>query len=204
MKYLEANIVIIGVDEVGRGCIYGDLVVCAAKFSSNEGSALLASLGVEVLDSKAFSSRARRERAFELIINSKVVDYEITRRSPNEIFDRGIHFAVLDAMSEACLKVAGADRCIFKVDGKFIPDALKALNSEAVVKGDSKIKEISIASIIAKVTRDREMERDGALHPQYGFEAHAGYGTKQHIEAIGNLGLLPGHRTWAQKFLKNV
>ena len=110
-------------------------------------------------------------------------------------------------MRDAALSVAreiGGKDFEFRFDGRFVPKEMVGKNAEAIVKGDSKVPEISAASIIAKETRDKEMVELGRLHPAYGFERNAGYGTAQHIEAIGEFGLLAEHRSWARKFLKDV
>ena len=86
------------------------------------------------------------------------------------------------------------------VDGKDIPPGISD-PVESMIKGDGKILEISCASVLAKVKRDLEMERAAEIYPGYGFKKHAGYGTKEHREAIARLGLCPIHRSWARKFI---
>jgi len=195
---------VVGVDEVGRGALVGDLVVCAVQFSHGVESALEGA-GCELLDSKAFTTRRRRERAYDILVNTPGVSWRIARKSPEQIEKIGIHYAVLDAMQEASLALSkGEIDCRYLFDGKFVPADMKAMDSEAIVKGDSKVPQISAASIIAKVERDREMDELGVRHPEYGFENNAGYGTKQHIEAIRSSGLLREHRSWARKFLQDV
>lgn len=196
----------IGVDEVGRGCIAGDLVVCAARFLSRNVERELREAGCELLDSKAFSSRARREKAFALLTGHKGVRFAVARMSPIDIERDGIHFAVLNAMRDATntlIETSGAAAEIL-FDGRFVPVEFKQAGGRAVIKGDAKIPEISAASIIAKVTRDRELVELAVEYPDYGFEKHSGYGTARHIDAIGVHGLTPHHRSWARKFLKNV
>lgn len=197
---------IVGVDEVGRGAIAGDLVVCAAAFRDEEVLVRLREAGCELLDSKAFSSRKRRERAFEILMAEEGVLWSIARCSPEEIEAQGIHLAVLNCMEAAALCVSDGTEvrteCIF--DGRFVPAGMLAHGGKALVKGDSKVSEISAASIIAKVIRDREMVDLGGRYPEYGFDQHAGYGTARHIEAIREHGLIADHRSWARKFLQDV
>lgn len=198
--------IIIGVDEVGRGCIAGDLLVCAYALRPDITSNEIASLCQAAMDSKAFSSRKKREAAFPEIEAAGV--FVFARRTPEEIEASNIRAATLDAMREAAQtlrdtvrgSIKGACEAMVIFDGKDIPDGVPK-PAEALVRGDAQILEISCASVLAKVKRDKEMEQAGQTYPGYGFEAHAGYGTKQHREAIGKLGLCPIHRSWAEKFL---
>lgn len=199
---------IIGIDEVGRGPIAGDLVICAAGFSDVTASHRLSAMGCELMDSKAFKSRSRREKAYDQIMSCGGIEWTIARRSPEDIEQVGIHLAVLDSMQEAAASVAlascGLEVARFKFDGRFVPEGMKGYQSEAVIKGDSLISEISMASIIAKVIRDREMCALADEFPHYGFDEHSGYGTAKHIAAIKKHGLIKHHRSWAQKFLEDV
>lgn len=192
---------IIGVDEVGRGCIAGDLMVCAYAVRPDISPSELLELRAVAMDSKAFKSRKGRVRADEVVRKAGI--FEIRRASPAEIDRLNIRGATLWAMREAsaalALKLARPLEILF--DGKDIPDGVEH-PCRAVIKGDASIMEISAASIIAKVARDIELEDAGRLYPGYGFEAHAGYGTKAHREAIAQMGLCPIHRSWARKFLK--
>jgi ribonuclease HII len=197
-----SNQVIIGVDEVGRGCIAGDLLVCAYVLRQDITGDEIASLRQVAMDSKAFSSRKKREAAIPEIEAAGI--FAFARRTPEDIEASNIRAATLDAMREAAgaLRRAVGEICETLVifDGNDIPDGVPA-PVEALVKGDALVLEISCASVLAKVKRDREMEQAGKLYPGYGFEAHAGYGTRQHREAIGKLGLCPIHRSWAAKFV---
>jgi ribonuclease HII len=197
---------IVGVDEVGRGAIAGDLVVCAAAFRDQDAEGRLAAAGCRLLDSKAFSSRKRREDACHVLLNDAGVIWKISRATPGEIEKVGIHHAVLNCMESAARSVIedldGEFDCVF--DGKFVPSGFADTGGRSLVKGDSKLGQISAASIIAKVARDREMVELGLQYPVYGFEKHSGYGTAQHIAAIREHGLIASHRSWARKFLENV
>ncbi|HGL9036776.1 TPA: ribonuclease HII, partial [Neisseria gonorrhoeae] len=100
--------------------------------------------------------------------------------------------ATMLAMKRAVYGLAARPEKIF-IDGNRIPEHL-GIPAEAVVKGDSKIIEISAASVLAKTARDAEMYALAQRRPQYGFDKHKGYGTKQHLEALKQYGVLPEHR----------
>jgi len=100
--------------------------------------------------------------------------------------------ATMLAMSRAVHGLAIKPDKVF-IDGNRVPKAL-GVDAEAVVKGDSKIMEISAASVLAKTARDAEMYALAERYPQYGFDKHKGYGTAQHLEALQRYGVLPEHR----------
>jgi len=193
--------IIIGVDEVGRGCIAGDLLVCAYAIRLDATASEISELKKVAMDSKSFSSRKKREAVLPIIENAGLFRY--ARRNPLQIDASNIRLATLDAMREAAngvrtlLKGAAGSRVI--VDGRDVPQGITS-PVEALIKGDTKIVEISCASVLAKVRRDIEMEEAGRLYPGYGFEKHAGYGTQEHRDAIGRQGLCDIHRSWAEKF----
>lgn len=194
---------IIGVDEVGRGCLAGDLVVCAFAFDPTASQEKVSEVRLMSKDSKAFSSRRLRERVVPAI--ERVGLWVFARRTPEEIDLLNIRGATLSAMKEASERLAGRldhpSEAIF--DGRDIPDGL-GLPGSSCIKGDALVPEISCASILAKVLRDREMEEVAARYPGYGFEKNAGYGTKAHREAIARQGLTSVHRSWARKLLTEV
>ncbi len=171
-----------GVDEVGRGPLVGDVVTAAViPDPANPISGLN--------DSKKLSEK-KRDALYEEIL-AKALAVSVGRASPAEIDELNILHATLLAMQRA---VAGLNVRPEKVlvDGNRTPDF--GLPSAAVVKGDGLIPAISAASIIAKVTRDREMAELDSRHPEYGFAAHKGYPTKAHFEALSQHGVLPEHR----------
>ena len=171
-----------GVDEVGRGPLVGDVVTAAVILDpANPISGLN--------DSKKLSEK-KRDALYEEIL-AKALAVSVGRASPAEIDELNILHATMLAMKRA---VAGLNVCPEKVlvDGNRTPDF--GLPSAAVVKGDGLIPAISAASIIAKVTRDREMAELDLRHPEYGFAAHKGYPTKAHFEALSQHGVLPEHR----------
>jgi len=191
---------IIGVDEVGRGCIAGDLLVCAYAVRPGVTEKDLDELRATAMDSKAFKSRKGRTKA-DMVCRAHGI-FELRRASPSVIDELNIRGATLWAMREASLALSarlGVDAEIL-FDGKDVPEGVN-VPCRAVIKGDASVLEISAASIIAKVARDAELEKAALDYPGYGFEQHAGYGTKAHRAAIAELGLCAIHRSWARKFL---
>lgn len=171
-----------GVDEVGRGPLAGPVVAAAVILDPNKPIAGLA-------DSKKLSEK-KREALFDEI-QSKALAWAIGRAEVEEIDNINILQASLLAMSRA---VAGLDPAPGHalVDGNKLPQL--ACSAEAIVKGDSKVAEIAAASILAKVSRDREMVEMDILYPGYGLAGHKGYPSKAHVEALEKLGITPIHR----------
>ncbi|MFT7007389.1 MAG: ribonuclease HII [Colwellia sp.] len=178
---------IAGVDEVGRGPLVGDVVTAAVILDPDnpiEG----------LMDSKKLSEKKRTLLAQE--IKEKAIAWSVGRASPEEIDTLNILHATMLAMQRA---VQGLDVSpdYVLVDGNRTPafaNAQGSINSQAVVKGDDRVVEISAASIVAKVTRDEEMIALDKLHPEYGFAKHKGYPTKVHLEKIIELGVLDCYR----------
>lgn len=197
---------LIGIDEVGRGCLAGDVLACAfarrENLSAREESLLLAT----ALDSKAFSSRRRREEAAAVV--ARLGQFALGRAGIAEIESLNIRGATLLAMRRAweALTLAhpgdhpGLSAARVVIDGKDVPPGLPE-GSLAVIGGDANVPEISCASIIAKVARDREMAELDAQYPGYGLARNAGYGSAEHRAALGRLGMSPVHRSWAAKFV---
>ena len=173
---------IAGVDEVGRGPLAGDVVTAAVIL--DQGRPI-----VGLADSKALSER-RRLTLFEEIIE-KCLCYYVARASVAEIDQLNILQATMLAMTRAVDGLSIRPDHVM-VDGNRLPRW--HYTATAVVKGDSKIPAISAASILAKVTRDREMIAFDEQYPGYGFARHKGYGTKVHMEALSRLGATPLHR----------
>lgn len=173
---------VVGVDEVGRGPLIGDVVAAAVILDPQRP---IAGLG----DSKALSAR-RREQLFDEI-RDKALAWCIASASPAEIDELNILQATLLAMQRA---VAGLDRVpdYALIDGNRCPRL--PCPAEPVIKGDARVAEIGAASILAKVTRDRQMLALHERHPEYGFARHKGYPTPEHLAALERLGVLPEHR----------
>jgi ribonuclease HII len=199
---------VIGVDEVGRGCLAGP-VVAGAAWVPSENIELLLKAGVT--DSKALSPK-KRDALFDLLLEKAVV--RLGWITAEEIDSINILQATFRAMESAVrdltevLVVGGAtgglrtvDECHIVVDGNArIPfrgqefEGLLRAPQTTVVKGDLRVLPIAVASIVAKVTRDRWMRDADALYPGYEFEKHKGYGSVVHREAIAKLGASPIHR----------
>ncbi len=173
---------IAGVDEVGRGPLAGDVVAAAVVLGPNHGI-----LGLD--DSKKISEK-KRELLFEEI-KAHALCWSVGRASVKEIDEINILQASLLAMHRAVIGLKNQPNHVL-VDGNKLPKW--DYSSEAIVQGDGLIAEISAASIIAKVTRDREMQHLDSVYPGYGLAKHKGYPTKAHIEALKVLGPSPIHR----------
>ena len=171
-----------GVDEVGRGPLAGDVVAAAVILDPDNPIAGLA-------DSKKLTEKRREALALE--IREKALSYCVARASVQEIDEINILHASLLAMKRA-VEGLHIQPDFVSVDGNKLPKW--HYRSEAVVKGDSKVAEISAASILAKVTRDNEMVELHQRHPEYGFAGHKGYPTAVHLAAIEKHGILPEHR----------
>ena len=142
------------------------------------------------LDDSKKLDRDQRERLFDHVIAVAKRVCVVTRCSAS-IDSRGLHRSNLEALAAALegLRPVGAT-CL--VDGFGLPEC--RVGHQRVVKGDATSAAIAAASVVAKVTRDRQMERLDALHPGWGFAEHVGYGTPAHREAIERLGPSPIHR----------
>lgn len=171
-----------GTDEAGRGPLAGPVVAAAVILDPDN-------IPVGLNDSKKLT-KVRREILFEQILETSTVS--IASSGPKLIDEINILRASLDAMRRAVLGLGLAPALVL-ADGRDIPPGIPCAG-KAVIKGDSRSLSIAAASIIAKVTRDRMMERAGLLHSGYGFEGHAGYGTPAHLRAIEAHGPCPLHR----------
>lgn len=171
-----------GVDEVGRGPLAGPVVTAAVILDPARPIADLA-------DSKVLSEK-RREALFELITDQALA-WALGRCEVEEIDRLNIFQATLLAMTRAVQALQIAPEFVL-VDGNRCPPW--RYRSEAVIKGDGRVPCISAASIIAKVSRDREMCALDALYPGYGLAQHKGYPTAQHLAALQQQGVSAIHR----------
>ena len=174
---------IAGVDEAGRGPLVGTVVAAAVILDPNNPIAGLN-------DSKKLSEK-KREKLF-IEIQEKALAWAIAEASPAEIDELNILQASLLAMRRAVEALQLQPDQVL-VDGNKIPQGLN-MPCEAVVGGDALHAEISAASILAKVTRDRQMLELDQKFPQFGFAKHKGYPTKAHFEAIALHGVTAEHR----------
>ena len=171
-----------GVDEVGRGPLVGAVVTAAVILDP-------ARPIIGLNDSKKLSEK-RRLALFDEI-KEKALSWSVGRAEPHEIDDLNILHATMLAMQRAVAGLHIAPEYVL-IDGNRCP-ALP-VPSMAVVKGDSRVAEISAASILAKVTRDAEMAALDTVFPQYGFAQHKGYPTAFHLEKLALYGATEHHR----------
>lgn len=173
---------IAGVDEAGRGPLAGPVIAAAVILDPLKPIAGLT-------DSKLLTEK-KREKLFDLIV-SQCVSYSIAYATVSEIDEFNILQATLLAMRRAVVGLNVQPEEIW-VDGTQDPKC--ALPTKLIIQGDLMIPAISAASIVAKVTRDRLMRQLDEEYSGYGFADHKGYGTKQHLLAIKNLGPCVYHR----------
>jgi ribonuclease HII len=198
---------LIGVDEAGRGPLAGPVAVGVVCVAHDFNWCLIEGVN----DSKKLSEKKREAiyvRAKELQKEGKL-DFAVCLVSAKTIDTIGIVPSIQKAMNQALQKLHRQGLCIGEFEDVLVKldGGLKApseyIHQETIIKGDSKEKVIGLASIMAKVTRDRAMVRlsKDKEYAKYGFEVHKGYGTKVHREAILKNGLSKEHRA---TFCKNL
>jgi len=175
-------VLVAGVDEAGRGPLAGPVVAAAVILDPLRPIDGLA-------DSKMLSER-KRDGLFE-IIKADALSWSVGIASVEEIDELNILQATLLAMQRAMNGLAIQPDEVL-IDGNRLPSLL--IPAQAIVKGDSKVKVISAASIVAKVVRDRIMVDYHKKYPDFSFHLHKGYGTRQHLIEIEQFGFLPIHR----------
>ena len=197
---------IIGIDEVGRGPLAGPVTVGAVSIKSN-----FRLPKMKLADSKKLSAM-EREEWFEYIKNHPSVCFSTASVSAAVIDDIGINKATLRALRKALYGVSIKSQSIWGpcfqmneveifLDGLLYAPA-KYKNQKTIIRGDEKIIPITFASIVAKVSRDRQMIRMSKKYPEYGFDTHKGYGTKMHCKNIEEYGISKEHRvTYLRNFL---
>ena len=183
--------IVAGVDEAGRGPWVGPVVAGCVVFLSREVNPYL----LENLNDSKKISKKKREKLYEVLLEEKEkgnILAEVGVASAKEIDEKNILNATFEAMKRAILNT-GVKPDLVLIDGNRVPKEFN-YNAKAVVKGDAKSYSISAGSIMAKVYRDKLMEDMAKEYPYYGFEKNAGYGTKEHIEALKKYGITPEHR----------
>lgn len=184
------GVLVIGVDEVGRGCLAGPVVAGAVIFDwANPQPIITLAKEFPIRDSKTLSRNQRKETS--KAIREIALAVGIAEISAVVIDEMNILQATLGAMKNA-VEGLGKSGIVF-VDGNQRIPSLN-LPQETVIHGDTKVFSIAAASIIAKEYRDALMERFDETIPGYHFSSHKGYGTRAHIETIRRLGLTPIHR----------
>ena len=171
-----------GVDEVGRGCLAGPVVAAAVVLHPDKHIP-------GVCDSKAVQA-AERERLYERILKHSVA-WAVAEADPAEIDRINIHQASLRAMQRAILALAPLPDIVL-VDAFRVPELPMA--QRGVPHGDRRCSAIAAASIVAKVTRDRQMLELHGRDPRYGFDRHKGYATADHLDAVARFGYSDVHR----------
>ncbi len=201
-KTIERNIFkegyshVIGIDEVGMGCLAGPVVVCATVFEKEFFDTAHHELQ-GIRDSKLLLSHQRE--FFSQQLKKQNIRFELAYCFPKTIDRINIYQASRQAMRRAIQKLKTPPQSSYVlVDGnKHIPGM--TLPQKAIIKGDQKVFAIACASVLAKVFRDRMMDRYAKKFPGYGFEKHKGYGTKLHYAQLAILGPSLIHR---RSFLK--
>ncbi|WP_457743683.1 ribonuclease HII [Sulfurimonas sp.] len=168
--------ILCGIDEAGRGPLAGDLVMAGCILNA----------AIEDLNDSKKLSEKKREILFEKIILNAA--YHIVKFSAQEIDENGISSCLKSGL-ESIMKNLNADEYLFDGNSNF-----GVKNLSTMIKADTKIPEVSAASILAKVTHDRDILQQSLIYPEYHFEKHKGYGTKLHIEMIKKHGYCALHR----------
>lgn len=188
---------VFGVDEVGRGPMAGPVSVAVCSIPKQY-EALVRKALQGITDSKQLSEKQREDYFIKIQALEKTgaLDYVISHVSAGVIDRKGIQYALRTALIRSLYKMnLPVEQVFVYLDGSLY--APKQYDQETVIKGDQKIFHIAVASVIAKVLRDRKMVKYGKRYPKYGFEQHKGYGTKHHRNMIKKWGITPLHRkTW--------
>lgn len=189
---------LVGVDEAGRGPLAGPVAVGAVKIPIDFDWDLIPGVG----DSKQIAAKKRKALFCRTanLRHQRQLDFAVAMVGSSVIDERGIVYAISIA-TVRCLKRLELEpaSCHIRLDGSL--QAPPSYSQETIIRGDASEPVIGLASILAKVTRDRYMERMARYYPQYGFEQHMGYGTKAHRQAIVKYGKCPIHRV---SYCKNV
>ncbi|NVO57655.1 ribonuclease HII [Rhodobacteraceae bacterium B1Z28] len=180
--HAQGHVRIAGVDEVGRGPLAGPVVAAAVVLDPQD-------IPTGLNDSKKLT--AKRRMALDIAVRERA-EFAIAEASVAEIDEINILRASHLAMERAVAALNPAPDFLL-IDGNMIPRGL-TIPSEAVIKGDARSVSIAAASILAKNWRDQLMVDLAQQHPGYGWETNAGYPSKQHREALQNLGVTPHHR----------
>lgn len=181
---------LIGLDEAGRGPLAGPVVAAAVNIDKEKKSNILLLKKLRIRDSKKVSAK-KRELIYEEIINFSWIEWGIGVVSEKTIDRINILEATKLAMKKALEKI-DKNNSLLIIDGNFKIDVIQ--RQKSVIRADTSILECSIASIVAKVERDRIMQKYHKKYPNYGFDKHKGYGTKRHYQAIKKYGPCAIHR----------
>lgn len=189
-KSLKQDRRLIGVDEVGRGCLAGPVYAAVAALDYYKIDALDDTTRDLIRDSKKLSSK-QRQRILP-VLEEVCIEWGIGHATPREIEALGIVPATFLAMKRAYLSLKESYDLLLIDGNQRHPDM--PMEQMTVVGGDSLCYAIAAASILAKEARDAVMRAADELYPQYGFGDHVGYGTKSHLQALEKHGITPLHR----------
>ena len=200
---------IIGVDEAGRGPLAGPVAVGVSLIPKSSSRQVFSQLKKAGLNDSKQVKEAGREWLFDLTCDLQrkgKLRFEVVLVSANVISKKGITHAVRKGI-ETCLKKLDVrdfeNRCVLEMDGALKIPVGDWKKAGVIIKGDGIKPSIMIASIAAKVTRDRHMRKLAKKHPVYGFDVHKGYGTRKHRENIKVYGLCAEHRVgWFKMYSK--
>ena len=190
LPYLNKDLIEAGCDEAGRGCLAGSVFAAAVILPHDFKNELLN-------DSKQLTEKQRY--ALREVIEKEAVTWAVGIVTPEEIDKINILNASILAMHRAVDQLKAIPEHLL-IDGNRFKQ-YKEIPHTTVVKGDGKYLSIAAASILAKVTRDRELVKLDEIYPQYAFKQHKGYPTKLHYERISEYGISPVHR---RSFLKKI
>lgn len=186
---------LIGIDEAGRGPLAGPVAI--GVFAVKSPGVLRSFRGVK--DSKQLSERQREEwfSRIRLSVKNGEAAYTVAYARPETIDARGLTYSIYSALNRALMRLEGKGCAC--VDAKILLDgslyaSSRYVDQTTIIDGDAREPIIALASICAKVSRDRRMKKLARDYPQYGFDIHKGYGTKAHYKALRKYGLCPHHR----------
>ncbi len=165
-----------GIDEAGRGCLAGDLVVAGCVLTED----------IQGLNDSKKLSEKRREELYEVLFDHSL--HKIISFSSADVDEKGLSWCLKTALMQIREHFRNYD-ILYDGNTNFGVQSIKTL-----VKADASVAEVAAASILAKVTRDKAIKEYAKAYPNYGFESNKGYGSKTHIEAIKKHGLSPIHR----------
>ncbi len=201
MDYMDKSSYIVGIDEAGRGPIAGPTAVGIFVIRNN---AVLRprSKKLKLKDSKKLSEHAREEWMKEIKKweGEGKIFYEVLFGSPQMIDKKGISVVIHLLIKNGLEKLKIPHNAQIYLDGS-LHAPVEFFKQKTIIKGDEKIRVISLASICAKVVRDEYMKKISKKYPAYQFWKHKGYGTKEHYGALSLKGISPIHR---KTFLKNI
>jgi ribonuclease HII len=189
---------IIGIDEVGRGPLAGPVTVCAvAMHQSQYEKVLVKNAWAALNDSKKMSAKAREKWYLDakLLKEKRDIRVAVSSRSAAMIDKKGIAVCIRECIASNLKKIAiDPNDCLVLLDGG-LHAPLSYYAQKTIIRGDSSEKIISLASVIAKVSRDRHMDKLHASFSSYNWNKNKGYGTKKHILALKNNGISRLHRS---------